>query len=332
MASHGASDPMRRALQALFVEDAAVWNPACRMAEVRTAAAADTGVHLNTANGMFPARGLQVLPAFRAALEARFRASVAPLDFSDPRSVRAINGWVERETAGAIPRLLYKLEPNTALVLANAVHFKGEWTHPFDPALSAQRLFQPESGAAVERQTMLMEEFQALYREDENFQAIELPYGEGRFALTVVLPRPGMRSVDALTKLSADPSWLGAGGFSMATGQLLLPRMRLSYRGNVLPLLERLGLARALRDPDAFSGIAVPAPRLSKVIHAAELVLDEEGTEAAAATAAVFIKSKTPRFSMRVNRPFALAVRDTESGDILFAAWVDDPGDMEPKQ
>ena len=331
MASYGAVAPVRRAVQGMFVENGdGVWRTDCRLAAALDAARRDAGVDFHTANGIFPAHGLDVFPAFRTAIEDRFQARVARLDFSDPQSTEAINAWVKKETAALIPRLLEQsLGPDTVLVLVNALYFKGQWARPFDPSLTTLRPFHPGSGSVVERPTMLAD-LSARYREDGDFQAVELPYGSGGFALTVVLPRPGMPSADALDKLEADPSWLGGAGFGELVGILLLPRVNLSYNGDVLPFLERITPGVSLRDSGAFSGIAAPAPRLSHVIHGASLTLDEEGTEAAAATAAIFSKSLEARFYMQVDRPFAVAVRRIESGDLLFAAWVDDPGRPEP--
>lgn len=332
MASYGAVAPVRRAVQGMFVENAdGVWRTDCRLAAALDAARRDAGVEFHTANGIFPAHGLDVFPAFRTAIEDRFQARVARLDFSDPRSTEVINTWIEKETAALIPRLLEQpLERDTVLVLVNALYFKGRWAHPFDPALTTLRPFHPGSGPAVERPTMRAEGLSARYREDGEFQAVELPHGSGGFALTVVLPRPGMPSADALDKLEVDPSWLGGAGFGERVGRLLLPRVKLSYSENVLPFLERFTPGVNLRAPGVFSGIAVPAPQLSRIIHGADLTLDEEGTEAAATTAAIFTESLKARFDMQVDRSFAIAVRRIESGDLVFAAWVDDPGRSEP--
>lgn len=112
-------------------------------------------------------------------------------------------------------------------------------------------------------------------------------------------------------------------------GRLVLPRLDLEGRAGLLPALGRLGLGEALGDPDAFEGIAAPAPVLGRVLHAARLALDERGTEAAAATAAVFATraaiGEEERFDVTVDRPFALAVRHA-GGGLPFAAWVADPG------
>ena len=333
MASHGASEPLRRAIRRLVAEDAVAWKPAGRMALVLEAAGADDGVDLGIANGAFAAQEFDVFPAFGAALEDRFGAKVARLDFSQAQSTETINTWVSTKTNGMIPRLLEALEPETLLLLVNALHFKGEWAHAFDPAQTKPRPFHLGSGEVVEQETMLADKLPALHRKDKDFEAVELVYGDGGFSLTVVLPRLGLAPADSLRKIQADPSWFGGAGFEKTVGTLRLPRLDLDYKNDILPLLAELGLAEALATPGVFSGIADPAPMLSGMVHAARLALDEEGTEAAAATAAVFTKSMLePGFDMQVDRPFALAVRERDSGELLFAAWVDDPGYSKPKR
>ena len=326
MASYGATAPLRGAVRRLFADATGTWKPECRLAAVLIAARTDDGVDLHIANGAFPSRELDVFPAFRAALEDRFGAKVVRLDFSEAQATDTINARVKKKTNGMIPRLLATLGADTVLVLVNALHFSGQWAVAFDPARTMPRPFHLGSGEVVERATMRIEHFRARYRQDEDLEAVELPYGDGGFALTVVLPRLGVAPADALDKIESDPSWFGHAGFGEAVGTLYLPRIDLAYKNNVLPLLKRLGLAEALAEPVVFSGIAAPAPRLSHVVHGARLTLDEEGTEAGAATAAVFTKSMKAFFEMQVDRPFALAVRKRDSGELLFVAWVDDPG------
>ena len=295
-----------------------------------TAADEDDGVTLRAANGAFADLRLDVYPSFSAVLEDRFGAPTQRLDFAGADAVERINAWAAQATDGVVPRLLSALEPDDALVLANAVHFKGEWSQPFDPARTAPLPFHLASGEAVEVPTMQADDLPARYRDDQDFQAVRLAYGEGAFALTVVLPRAGLEPAESLERLAADPSWLGGAGFRRARGSLTLPRLTLESEASLLPVLRGLGLEAALEDELAFAGIAAPAPLLSRVVQATRLVLDEEGTEAAAATAAVMTTRSAvldeDGFEMRVDRPFALAVRHRGTGALLFAAWVAHPG------
>ena len=301
----------------------------CRLAVVLAAANEDPGVELHVANAAFVDRRLDLFPSFSAVLRDRFGARVERLELSDSGAVPRINAWVARETDNAIPSLVSHLEPDAALVLANAMHFHGEWSRRFDPALTVPLAFHPHVGAAVEVATMQAQGLSARYREDADFQAIALPYSVGGFALVVVLPRAGLEPSAALRALASDPSWLGGLGFYRTRGDLALPRVMLDGEASLLPVLRALGLASALDNTDAFAGIAAPPPALSRVVHRTMLKLDEQGTEAAAATAAVMTTRaailEDEGFEMQVDRPFALAVRHLGTGTLLFAAWVADP-------
>ena len=285
----------------------------CRLAAIAAAADTDEDVELRVANAAFPSRSLD-FAGYGAALERHFGAHVEALDFLDPGAVRRINAWAARATDGAIEDLLASLPHDTLQVLANAVLFRGEWTEAFDPARTVPRPFRTGAGRGVEVATMQADGLVARYREDGHFQALSLPYGRGSFALVLVLPRPGITAADALRRLASDASWLGGRGFQRARGHLSLPRMSVEGRYELLDTLRALGL-----------GNEVP---LSQVVHRTLLELDEAGTEAVAATAAVTTKSlvlAAPTFDMRIERPFALALRHLDTGAFLFAAWIEDP-------
>ena len=302
---------------------------ACQLAALRNAEAVDEGVEVQYANGAFADRRLDLFPSFAAALGERFDARVERLDFADESAVARINAWVSEATRDAIPVLVSELEPDDVLVLANAVHFRGEWTNRFDPEHTVPAPFHLRSGTSVDVPTMHATDLPARYREDDSFQAIALPYGNGGFELVAVLPRAGVEPGEALRQLATDPTWLGGRGFRRSRGSLALPRLNLETEASLLPALRALGLEPAIDDAQAFAGIAAPAPMLSRVLHRTMLVLDERGTEAAAATAAVMTTRaavvEPEPFEMRVDRPFALAVRYRPTGAVLFAAWVENP-------
>ena len=341
MVAPGAKRSARRALRAMFEApgagptddpdsgDGTRSGLSCQLAWVLHDALGDA-VAVQNAHAAFADRSLDLFPAYAAGLRDRFGARVERLDFKDAGAAGRINAWAEEATGGAIPRLVSRLDPDDVLVLANAMHFEGEWAQPFDPQRTTPAPFRPRAGPAPEIPTMHAEDLPARYREDESFQAAALAYGGGLFELVAVLPRAGLEATEALRRLAADPSWLGGRDFRKARGALALPRLALDAEASLLPALSALGLGAALDDPQAFAGIAAPAPKLSRVLHRTTLVLDERGTEAAAATAAIMATRAAPaeeeaRFEMRVDRPFALAVLHRGTGAVLFAAWVDDP-------
>ena len=366
MVSPGATEPVRRAIEAVIGAggsesgsgegesgvagsggsgksgDAAASGPAgdsadtdparmlaCQLAALRNAELVDDAVEVRFASGAFADRRLDLFPAFAAVLGEWFGARAERLDFADESAVTRINAWVLEATRDAIPVLVSELEPDDVLVLANAVHFRGEWTNRFDPEHTVPAPFHLRSGTSVDVPTMHATDLPARYREDDSFQAIALPYGNGGFELVAVLPRAGVEPGEALRQLATDPTWLGGRGFRRSRGSLALPRLNLETEASLLPALRALGLGPAIDDAQAFAGIAAPAPMLSRVLHRTMLVLDERGTEAAAATAAVMTTRaavvEPEPFEMRVDRPFALAVRYRPTGAVLFAAWIENP-------
>ena len=302
----------------------------CRLAWVLHDASGDA-VKVQVANGAFADRRLDLFPAYSETLRAEFEARVERLDFKDERSVGRINAWVSEATGGAIPRLVSRLDPDDVLVLANAIRFEGEWAQPFDPERTVPAPFHLRSGAAHETP-----------RHARGRPAGPVPRGRGlpgrrpslrRGTLRI---RGGAAAGRARSARGAAP----AGGGPLVAGRtglpqsprraLILPRLALDAEASLLPALRTLGLGAALDDPQAFAGIAAPAPKLSRVLHRTMLVLDEQGTEAAAATAAIMTTrsamiEEERTFEMRVDRPFALAVRHRATGAVLFTAWVDDP-------
>ena len=302
---------------------------ACQLAALGNAELVDELIELQYANGAFADRRLDLFPAFATVLQDKFGVQVERMDFSDTSAVDRINAWVSDATRGAIPEVVSELEPDDVLVLANAFRFRGEWANRFDPERTEPAPFHLSSGVMIDVPTMNAEALPARYRQGDGFQAVALPYGEGNFEFVVVLPDTGTEPRQALQHLASDAGWLGGQGFRPAKGTLFLPRLSLESEASLLPALQSLGLASALNDTQAFAGIAAPAPILSRVLHRVMLEVDERGTEAAAATAAVMTTRaavlQEQTFEMRVDRPFALAIRYRPTGAVLVMAWIADP-------
>ena len=326
MLSQGATAAVRHSVDEMTGESAEA--PGRELALALADALADGEVQLQVGNGAFADIRLDLFPGFAGVLEDRFGARVERLDFTSADAVARINAWVAGATRQAIPSVISHLEPDDALVLANAIHFRGHWARRFDPEQTAPADFQLASGDNVKVATMQTDGLRARYREDTDFQAVLVPYGAGAFSLAVVLPRREVEPYEAMRRLVAEPAWLGGSGFLPARGSLALPKLTLDAQASLLPALRALGLEAALDDPTAFAGIAAPAPRLSRVLHRTMMAVDEQGAEASAASAAVMTTRSAIEetvFDLRVDRPFIVAVRHRGTGALLFAAWVADP-------
>ncbi len=255
-----------------------------------------------------------------------YLAEVATRDFGDDATVDEINGWVSERTHEKIPRVLDPPIPEDAMMyLINAIYFNGSWTEQFDKTKTTDRTFTLASGVQKPVPAMFRHD-RMDYLETESFQAVRLPYGDGRFSAYVFLPQTG-HSLDSFhASLTREnwTSWLGS--FSPMQGTLYLPKFEFRYKTDLKSPLSRLGMGIAFSDAADFTNIADAALTISDARHMSFVRLDEEGTEAAAVTIiGVYATSVPMTFTMDVNRPFFFAIADSTTGSILFMGSVVDP-------
>ena len=297
--------------------------------------------------------GLPLEPGFTAALAAAAdRAATVSLRDADFRrdaeqARQEINQVIAEQTAGRISDLLGPgvLDASTSLVLASAVYLKAAWAHPFPAGATHGAPFHPDSGIQVTVPTMRLGA-RLRYLRGDGFQAVGLPYAGSRLGLLIVLPDgpPGGGSPGASSSGASSPGGgpPGIGPDSGGLGRLLarlaprqvnlaLPRFRVTSGFALRPLLAALGMPLAF-SPDAdFSGITTAQRlRIDEVAHKAYIDVNEEGTEAAAATAVIMKASARfmntePPVEVIVDRPFLFAITDMESGLPLFLGRVTDP-------
>ena len=301
--------------------------------ELRDAAGAPpSDAELLTANAVWAARDVDLLPAFTDTLEARYAAPVTKVEFTKGDQARAsINAWVEEKTRRRIRDLI---PPNsfdrlTRLVVCDAIYFRSSWQHIFLAEATAPSSFHRSDRSEVRVPFMHTE--QALrYAEDPDLQVVELPYrGEG-FGMLLFLPRDigGLSMVER--KVDAD--WLAGWDSRMKSAQvrLAVPKFRIEGAFRLSDPLSAMGMRDAFREGADFSGIAHEPLFISEAYHKAVVIVDERGTEAAAATAVhermLGISSPTPRPEIfTADHPFLFLIRDRKSGTILFMGRLVNP-------
>ena len=263
-----------------------------------------------------------------------YGATVESLDFaSNPAAAAdAINRWVNHNTNGKIPTIIGEPESNTRLVLTDAVYFKGKWRSPFDPKKTQPRAFHLTRDAFTQA-PMMAQEGSYPYFETESFQAIRLAYGNGSYEMYVFLPRESEGLPDLMKSLNQQRWNEWRANFLEHKGRIELPRFESRWGRQLNPALKAMGMATAF-DPDHadFSRIHTPPPSLfiSVVQHKTYVKVDEEGTEAAAATSVTVaatsaIIREPPPFEMIVDHPFFFAIAERQSGAILFTGVMMDP-------
>lgn len=312
------------ALQGLSIEEVNRAN-----AELLTALAeVDPEVQLHIANSLWARAGVPFRPEFIEADKGYYGAEVASIDFA--RGPGPINGWVKEQTRGRIESILDRLDPQAILVLVNAVYFQGPWKEPFNPQRTQPGPFHLPDGRTVTL-PMMAQGGHYRYYEEEGLQAIRLPYGEGRVGLYIFLPGESSSLDEFMQGLSAEKweRWLA--GFSGQQGSIALPRFGLEYEARLNDALTALGMGIAFdQDRADFHGLSPIAEPIwiGEVKHKTFLQVDEEGTEAAGATAVeVRAGSAAPEtpFTMVVDRPFFCAIQDDQTGSILFLGSIVEP-------
>jgi serpin B len=287
-------------------------------------------LELATANQLFGQEGFAFHEEFLDALASDFGAGMRLLDYeSDPEGSReVINAWVDEQTHERIPELIPEgvINTLTRLVLTNAIYLNAPWEFRFDEANTEAGGFTTLDGDEVEA-TFMHQTEHLRYGEGDGYQVAELPYVGGRLSMVVLVPDEG--------ELAAIEARLGSGLLDEALGSLqtssltlALPQFEFRTEAALKDQLMALGMPLAFTEGAAdFSGMTDEAPLLiDDVIHEAFISIDEQGTEAAAATAVVVrVESAPMPAELTVDRPFLFFIRHADSGAVLFMGRVTDP-------
>jgi len=288
-------------------------------------------LRLNIANSIWGQRGYTFLQPFLDILAQHYGAGMRLVDYAaDAEQARQdINAWVSDETEGKIEDLIPPgtLNSLTRLVLANAIYFNASWLHPFEEQATREGPFFLLDGRDVTVPLMYQSEMYP-YLEGEGFQAVELPYAGGETSMVIFLPEEG--GFEAFEEqLTSDnlAGWMDA--LAARNIMLTMPRFEYTAEMNLSQTLIAMGMERAFVDAD-FSGMDGTLDlAISDVLHKAFVSVDEEGTEAAAATAVVMRATamQDPGVELVINRPFIYLIRDRETGTVLFMGRVLNPAD-----
>lgn len=326
MTYNGAGGQTQKAMQhalgldGLTLAEVNEGNAALRSAIVQPA----RGVELSDGNAIWVNRRYAFDPDFVERVHTFYGGEAAALDFRDPASAEHINGWVAQATHDKITRMITASElAKSDAVLMNAVYFRGAWKTPFDRAHTHEAPFHGPGGDTTV--PMMADEVTAPYAEVGGVQLASLPYGDGAASMVIALPASESSLAALLAKLD-EKTWAGwLRALRDTRVDLSLPRFKLEYEAELVPPLASLGMAEAFGLDADFGPMGLSGSFISNVKHKAVMEVNEEGTEAAAATAVMMARgiSRNPR--MVVDRPFFCAIRDNRTGAILFMGAVNDP-------
>ncbi|MDO8392122.1 MAG: serpin family protein [Actinomycetota bacterium] len=280
-------------------------------------------VQLSVANSLWGQSGLGFEQAFMEILSGEYDAGLELVDYrADPEAARgAINEWVATQTNDRIPQLLAEgtITTDSRLTLVNAIYLKANWDTVFPKADTAAEPFAAPTGEISVQMMHRSGEFG--YAEGDGWQAIDIPYVFNELAFTVAM---GTAADSVLP--------IGDELFPALTNrqvELGLPRFDLETSTDLVQVLTDMGMKLAFTDAADFSGITqAEALAIGAVIHQANITVDEEGTEAAAATAVIMVETSAPAdepIVLTIDRPFTFWLREVTTGTIVFMGRVNDP-------
>jgi serpin B len=312
---HAAFDATSRALQG-------------RSGELAPESTGD-GFELSIVNQAWGQLDYPFLDGYLDVLAAYYGTGLFGVDFANSEPVRrTINDWVAGQTNDRIEDLLPEgsITADVRLVLTNAIYFKASWLFKFDPAQTTSGTFHAPGGDRTV--SMMHQSVEASYAEGSNYQALELPYVSDAVRMLLILPAEGALSevADSLGETFFQQVRAALTNYSVV---VTLPRFSFEFEQPLKEPLSALGMPGAFLDAADFSGIAggTEPLHISDVYHKAFVAVDEQGTEAAAATAVVVLtESVKPIAETTFDRPFIFAILDDPTGQILFLGQLADPG------
>lgn len=286
----------------------------------------DKKVIFTSANSLWHSNLVRLQAPFIQTNKEYFNATVQGLDFASPAAVGEINNWVKNSTNGKIDKILDEIGRDEVLFLINAIYFKGTWTHPFDKNLTKPGLFYLENGSSVTHDFMSMKKGEYLVYSDNTVDMVDLPYGNGQYSMTIVMPSGENTVQSIMPQLNPDnlSKWLAAG--NKMTKELQMPKFKLEYEEELNAMLSKLGMGIAFSGGANFSRMLEGQSNLaiSKVKHKTFVEVNEEGTEAAAVTS-VGVELTSMPSAYRIDRPFVFMIREKSSGAILFIGKLMQP-------
>ena len=282
----------------------------------------DKKTDLALADAIFYNKTLTLKTPYKDAVGTSYKATLEALDFTKTKaSADVINKWCDKQTKGLIPHVLNEVDPSYLAYLVNALYFKSQWQKKFPKSASGNETFYQEDGSKGKVKMMKQDGQKFQYGETEIWQAIRLPYGNGNFAMTVVLPKEG----HTVREISAA---MGK-GVSVYTvwdveADLWIPRFETQYHIGLNDILKDLGMPQSFTPKADFKAMSDYASFVGFVQQDAVIKVDEEGTEAAAVTVIGMLTAAAPiappqKVVFHADHPFLYLITESSTGTILFA-------------
>jgi serine protease inhibitor len=281
----------------------------------------DPGTDFKIANSIWYEQTFPFNASFLDESKGFFDAQVQALDFRNPSAVTTINSWVNAQTNSRIPKILDSIDSSEVMFLVNAIYFKGIWQKQFDKSKTVDAAFHAADGTTA-TVPMMARGAGVQYAATPEYSAVDLPYGNSAFTMTVVLPNPNA-DIDAFAESFDQPKWNSlVSSLHDSDLQVYLPRFRIEWKRELNDDLQQLGMRLAFYNAD-FTRMSPLGLSLiiTRVLQKTFVDVDEEGTEAAAATMVGVGVTSVPA-AFRADHPFLVVIRERFSGTILFIGKI----------
>ena len=283
----------------------------------------DKQTTLTIADAIFVNNAYPLLDSYRKTVSDNFLAEVENLDFSDQaKALKTMNGWCNKQSKGLIPKVIDEVDASMLAFLFNAVYFKSEWKEKFPKSSTSPEQFTAEDGSTT-KVSMMKNEKDFLYQENDDLRVVRLPYGNGAFWMEVVLPQDG-KTLSDVTAAMKTPAWDKLHSSMVSCDvDLWLPKFKTEFSRELNDLLSDMGMPSAFDPLSAnFKAMSDFALCLDFIKQDAVIIVDEEGTEAAAiSSAGIKATAAAPgeHIVFHADRPFIYLISESSSGAVLFA-------------
>ena len=292
----------------------------------------DAEYSLNTANALWTKKNYPFLKEYLSFIDNYYMGKAIDIDFTNlNKAAEIINQWVEENTGGKIEDMLSStdISPDTVLILSNAIYFKGLWLTQFDVENTVDRDFEITTEDIVQVPTMILTDSEESfnYTETEELQILELPYKGDAVSMIIILPKENnITSVVQQFNIANLSTWMDS--MYPTKVYIYLPKFTFETEYNLKDMLIAMGLNITFSFDADFSGInGYGGLFIEKVLHKAFIEVNEEGTEAAAATTVHILETSIPEPPKVFNadHPFIFLIQHKETGCVLFMGYVSNP-------
>lgn len=290
---------------------------------INTASRLDRQTSINIANCIAVNKRTELKTSYKNTVTEMYDADVENLDFASANALKAINGWCSKQTNGMIPKIVDQLDANALAVLMNAIYFNGKWEHKFDKKNTKLEAFRGYT-RDIKRVQMMHQNAKLYYTDNDMLSAVNLPYGNGAYSMTVILPKEGKSTEEVAQSLTAEAFEKLNRDMEQCETDLKLPRFSISTEIQLNKPISELGAPLIFQSGKAdFSKMSDTPMFISAMIQKAKIEVSEEGTKAAAVTAGIMTMAALPdreprHVAFHADHPFIYVITERNTGAIVF--------------